>query len=332
MQASYRLPARYGAAASVQPVGARSRSQSAFTCRRLGSGGPAPAAVRTGLVESRSVNLNPGGRTAAGPARAWCRRRRPNCRGPCAAPPAVPNGGEGECPFAGLRTCEAVNGIADARSVRLYPAGALPAGAGGTGDGGGCAPRSAIRTMDPWEEAGTVPGRERELTRERRHRTVDAGPGVCRRGAIMRIGMAAHASVVWDRSAPSAPRRCTACSPAERTAPSPDRPVRAKVLPRLSAERSMMSAGTPADDEPAADGRSRVWSGHDGAYGWYGFLRRRGVGRACPARVAGRRPSGSGRDTRPYSSTLLRRLSGPLGGADAVGGDADGVEARRQVP
>ena len=204
MQASYRLPARYGAAASVQPVGARSRSQLAFTCRRLGSVGPAPAAVRTGLVESRSVNLNPGGRTAAGPARAWCRRRRPSCRGPCAAPPAVPTGGEGECPFAGLRTCEAVNGIADARSVRLYPAGALPAGAGGTGDGGGCAPRSAIRTMGPWEEARTVPGREKEPTRERRRRMVDPEADVCRPGARCIWAWSHHAG--WEGCA----RRCRA--------------------------------------------------------------------------------------------------------------------------
>ena len=67
----------------------------------------------------------------------------------------------------------------------LHPVGRLPVGAGGSGE---CAPRSAVRTANPREEAGTVPGREKKLTRERRCRMVDPEADAYGPGAIVRDG------------------------------------------------------------------------------------------------------------------------------------------------
>lgn len=64
----------------------------------------------------------------------------------------------------------------------LHPVGTLPLGSGE------CAPRSAVRTVDPWEEAGTVPGREKKLTRERRRRIGDPEADAYGLGAIVRDG------------------------------------------------------------------------------------------------------------------------------------------------
>ena len=205
MPTSYRLPARYGVPAPVQPVGGRSRSQSALTQRRSGgsNAGRHPCRGR-----ARSVSF--GGRPETGPARHGIDDtvvvRAPEDIGPHIS--AAPTGGEGWYPLTGFRTCEAVMAssmrvpcVFPRRSIRSGRCRSAP---GDTGDDGGCAPRSAIRTVNLWEEARTVPGREKKLTRERRRRMVDSETDVCRPGARCIWVWSHHAG--WEDCA----RRCRA--------------------------------------------------------------------------------------------------------------------------
>ena len=245
------------------------------------------------------------------------------------------------------------HGVADARPVRVpsrpYPAGTLPVGTGRHGGWWRMRPSVGYPHGEPVGGSRDGPGAREEAYAGTA--APDSGPrDRCMQarspmytGLEPSCGMGGLRAPVSCGAAPRQTRRQFARRiepPRRRTEISshraggtvtPNQSARTGALPRLSDQRSMTPAGIPTDDESSADGRRRgarsCWS-----HGRYGVLRRRDVGRACPACVAGRRPSGGGRDARSCPSALLRRLPGPLGRADAVGGDTDGVEACCQAP